>query len=58
METLKTLATFFAIVVFAITIIGAISTADAVFVTTGILSIFPLGIIVKKFVDNNSGSCK
>ena len=58
METLKTIGIFLTIIVFAITIIGAISTADAVFVTTGILSIFPLGIMVKKFVDNNSGSRK
>lgn len=42
-------------IVGVITIIGAISTADAVFVTAGIISIFPLAKKIKEFVDENSG---
>lgn len=47
---------FMSYVVACITIIGAISTADAVFVAAGIISIFPLAKKIKEFVDENSGS--
>lgn len=46
---------FTSYIVGAITIIGAISTADAVFVAAGIISIFPLAKKIKEFVDENSG---
>lgn len=46
---------FISYIVGAITIIGAISTADAVFVTAGVISIFPLSKKIKEFVDANSG---
>lgn len=46
---------FMSYVVACITIIGAISTADAVFVAAGIISIFPLAKKIKEFVDENSG---
>jgi hypothetical protein len=49
------IATFFFIVVMAITIIGAISTGDGAFVTSGIISIIPLARTIKKFVNDNSG---
>lgn len=39
----------------AITIIGAISTADAVFVVAGVISIFPFAKKFKEFIDKNSG---
>jgi hypothetical protein len=42
-------------IVGGVTIIGAISTADAVFVAAGIISIFPLAKKIKEFVDENSG---
>jgi hypothetical protein len=46
---------FMSYIVACITIIGAISTADAVFVAAGIISIFPLAKQIKEFVDENSG---
>ena len=46
---------FMSYIVGGITIIGAISTADAVFVAAGIISIFPLAKRIKEFVDANSG---
>lgn len=46
---------FISYIVAGITIIGAISTADAVFVAAGIISIFPLAKKIKEFVDANSG---
>lgn len=42
-------------IVGGVTIIGAISTADAVFVAAGIISIFPLAKQIKRFIDENSG---
>ena len=42
-------------IVGGVTIIGAISTADAVFVAAGIISIFPLAKEIKRFIDENSG---
>lgn len=55
MVTIEKIATFFAIIVMAITIIGAISTGDGLFVTCGIISIIPLAKTIKKFVNDNSG---
>ena len=46
---------FMSYIVGGVTIIGAISTADAVFVAAGIISIFPLAKKIKEFVDVNSG---
>ena len=46
---------FMSYIVGVITIIGAISTADAVFVAAGIISIFPLAKEIKRFIDENSG---
>lgn len=46
---------FISYLVSGITIIGAISTADAVFVAAGIISIFPLAKKIKEFIDENSG---
>ncbi|MBQ5783945.1 MAG: hypothetical protein IIW11_03035 [Bacteroidales bacterium] len=46
---------FMSYIVAGITIIGAISTADAVFVAAGIISIFPLAKEIKRFIDENSG---
>lgn len=46
---------FITYIVGGVTIIGAISTADAVFVAAGIISIFPLAKKIKEFVDENSG---
>lgn len=46
---------FMSYIVAGITIIGAISTADAVFVVAGIISIFPLAKEIKRFIDENSG---
>ena len=46
---------FMSYVVACITIIGAISTADAVFVAAGVISIFPLAKQIKEFIDANSG---
>lgn len=46
---------FTSYIVGAVTIIGAISTADAVFVAAGIISIFPLAKQIKRFIDENSG---
>lgn len=57
MVTLEKIATFFAIFIMAITIIGAISTGDGLFVTAGIISMLPLCKTAKKFIDDNSGSC-
>lgn len=55
MVTIEKIATFLAIVFMAITIIGALSTGDAVFVTCGIVSMIPLVMNIKKFVRENSG---
>lgn len=55
MQVMEKIATFFFIVVMAITIIGAISTGDGAFVTSGIISIIPLARTIKKFVNENSG---
>ena len=55
MVTLEKIATFIAIIFMAITIIGAISTGDGVFVTCGVVSIIPLALSIKKFVNENSG---
>lgn len=55
MVTLGKIGTFLAIVFMAITIIGAFSTGDAVFVTAGIVSLIPLAMNIKKFVNENSG---
>lgn len=55
MVTLKKILTCIAIVIVAIAIIGAISTGDVVFVSAGILSLFPLALTIKKFVNENSG---
>lgn len=55
MQVMGKIATFFFIVVMAITIIGAISTGDGAFVTSGIISIIPLARTIKKFVNENSG---
>ena len=52
---MEKVATFFFIVVMAITIIGAISTGDGAFVTSGVISIIPLAKTIKKFVNDNSG---
>lgn len=52
---MKKIATFLAILIMALTIIGALSTGDAVFVTAGIISIIPLAMNIKKFVNENSG---
>ena len=46
---------FMSYIVGGVTIIGAISTADAVFVAAGIISIFPLAKEIKRFIDENSG---
>ena len=46
---------FMPYIVGGITIIGAISTADAVFVAAGVISIFPLAKEIKRFIDENSG---
>ena len=46
---------FMSYIVGVITIIGAISTADAVFVAAGVISIFPLAKQIKEFIDANSG---
>ena len=46
---------FMSYIVAGITIIGAISTADAVFVAAGVISIFPLAKKIKEFIDKNSG---
>lgn len=46
---------FMSYIVSGITIIGAISTADAVFVAAGVISIFPLAKKIKEFIDENSG---
>lgn len=55
MQVMEKVATFFFIVVMAITIIGAISTGDGAFVTSGVISIIPLAKTIKKFVNDNSG---
>ena len=55
MVTIEKIATILAILFMAITIIGAISTGDAVFVTAGIVSLIPLAMNIKKFVNKNSG---
>lgn len=46
---------FISYIVGAITIIGAISTADAVFVTAGVISGVILAKQIKEFVQQNSG---
>ena len=46
---------FMSYIVGGVTIIGAISTADAVFVAAGVISIFPLAKKIKEFIDENSG---
>ena len=46
---------FITYIVGGVTIIGAISTADAVFVAAGVISIFPLAKQIKEFIDENSG---
>lgn len=46
---------FTSYIVGAVTIIGAISTADAVFVTAGVISGVILAKQIKEFVQQNSG---
>lgn len=46
---------FISYLVSGITIIGAISTADAVFVTAGVISGVILAKQIKEFVQQNSG---
>ena len=46
---------FTSYIVGAVTIIGAISTADAVFVATGWISGLLLAKEIKRFIDENSG---
>jgi hypothetical protein len=46
---------FMSYIVGGVTIIGAISTADAVFVAAGVISIFLLAKEIKRFIDENSG---
>lgn len=46
---------FMSYVMACITIIGAISTADAVFVTAGLITAIPIAKEIKKFIDENSG---
>lgn len=58
MQVMEKVLTFFAILFMAVTIIGAISTGDGVFVACGILSIIPLAMSIKKFVNENSGGHK
>lgn len=55
MVTLEKIAMLFAIIFMAITIIGAISTGDGLFVVCGLISIIPLAKTIKKFVNENSG---
>jgi lipid-A-disaccharide synthase-like uncharacterized protein len=52
---MKKMIQFMSYIVGGVTIIGAISTADAVFVVAGVLSIFPLAKEIKRFIDENSG---
>lgn len=46
---------FMSYIVGGVTIIGAISTADAVFVVAGVINIYPLAKKVKTFIQDNSG---
>jgi hypothetical protein len=43
------------LIIGAITIVGAISTEDAIFITAGLISAVYLGKAIKEFINDNSG---